>query len=155
MPAKWLHKLMHSLSPCLKMFRVIGKPFSHPPLPLPVPVAGSWRRSRDTRVMSCSGHLAFSLNVSFWRFETLSLTNNSKCHLSPSLSHKSLLCHNNPVIKKFVHYPLWSRPFVMIAIFSGVVLATINKASVPGDLGPDTAEGPGHHNPGLWLVRAG
>ena len=50
--------------------------------------------------------------------------------------HKSLLCHNNPVIKKFVHYPLLARPFVMIAIFSRALLATINKASVPGDSGP-------------------
>ena len=112
---------------------------------------------RLAQVQRHSGNELFrtssSLNVSFWRFETFSLTN--KVPSFSSLSHKSLLCHNNPVIKKFVHYPLWSRPFVMIAIFSGVVLATINKASVPGDSGPDTAEGPGHHNPGLWLVRAG
>ena len=30
-------------------------------------------------------------------------------------SHKSLLWHNNPLIKKFGHYPLWAPSFVMIA----------------------------------------
>ena len=46
--------------------------------------------------------------------------------------HKWLLCHNNPVIKKFVHYPLWVRPFVMIAIFSRAHWPLLIKPLSPG-----------------------
>ena len=143
---------MHDECPCLKIFRVIGKPFWHPPCLCPrlQHVAGNWPSSRDTRgnemwrtffgllgetdLDQLSWHSAFLINGNSLKIAI----KKGKCTKWGAIlyPHKSLLCHNNPVIEKFDHYPLWSRPFVMIAIFSRALLATINKASVPGDSGP-------------------